>query len=78
MELLSSEEEVKIAESYGFEPIEDKDRGEGWFKFKKGHIYCWQIKTSSGVKWQAAYLLDGHFVGHKSFTLLEQAFKRFK
>ena len=68
---LSCEQELALAEKYGFESTPDPKRGGSWCHFSQGTTRVWQ--GSPTRPWVRALLIDNKFTEHQSFEKLEDA-----
>lgn len=77
---MTQTEEIELANKYDFEPIPDPDRGYGWCKFRRNNQCIWEAVVELSyagqrVGWVLADLVDNHYVNHRRFSKLEEAFK---
>lgn len=63
------EEENQLAKDYGWAPVPDPYRGDGWCKFSRGDEWVWSVYP----KWIRAKTQDGKYTNHMHYTHLEAA-----
>lgn len=77
----SQEQELALAELFGFEAVLDDKRGHKWCKFNQGDLWAWECTGfiedgQKTIMWQTAYLRDGRYQEHRKYRTLAKALGR--
>jgi hypothetical protein len=72
--MMTQEQEKVLADKYKAQSKEDNFRGKGWCRYELNGWIIWEIKSTTGITWQCAKVIDRNFCDHTPQSTLEKAF----